>query len=331
MVITLASLASRADSFDGTVLTLDLEDGVLPEYSGSSLEGENTPDDLAYVIYTSGSTGQPKGCMLSHKAICNRLDWMQGMYGLTSSDKVLQKTPYTFDVSVWEFFWPLRTGATLVLAKPQGHKDSHYLTETIRKEGISVCHFVPSMLRFFLDDPHCAECTSLRDVFVSGEALPFELVRRFKDLLPARLHNLYGPTEAAVDVSYWECDIREDKAVPIGRAISNIQLHVLDEQQRPVPRGQEGELYIAGIGLARGYLNRPELTSERFVSIPFGEAGNRMYRTGDLGCWQADGTIDYLGRNDFQVKIRGFRIEPGEENLSPMKASFSRLANTFKM
>jgi polyketide synthase PksN len=311
-VLTQPALAAKLGGFGGTVLVLDPGEDALAGYEEGPLERVNGPDDLAYVIYTSGSTGQPKGCLLTHRAICNRLDWMQAAYRLDGGDRVLQKTPYTFDVSVWEFFWPLRAGATLVMARPQGHKDSHYLCSTIREEGITVCHFVPSMLRFFLDDAQAPQCTSLRDVFVSGEALPFELLRRFKALMPSRLHNLYGPTEAAVDVSSWECEVRADQVVPIGRAIANIELHVLDEALRPLPRGQEGELYIAGVGLARGYLNRPELTAERFVPNPFGEPGSRMYRTGDRVRELEDGNIEFLGRMDFQVKLRGLRIELGE-------------------
>ncbi|MCX7293720.1 amino acid adenylation domain-containing protein, partial [Janthinobacterium sp.] len=312
VLITLPSLSAAVAHFTGTLLVLEPGLDTLSGYDGAPLEAVNGPDDLAYVIYTSGSTGQPKGCMLSHRAICNRLDWMQETYRLSGDDRVLQKTPYTFDVSVWEFFWPLLAGATLVLAKPGGHKDSRHLAATIRQEGITVCHFVPSMLRFFVDDPQAAGCTSLRDVFTSGEALPFDLLRRFKEVLPARLHNLYGPTEAAVDVSYWECHVRADRIVPIGRAIANIALHVLDASGRPLPRGQEGELYISGVGLARGYLNRPELTAERFVQGPSGDAADRMYRTGDRVRELEDGNIQFLGRTDFQVKLRGLRIELGE-------------------
>lgn len=312
IVISQADLGNKLERFAGTVLTLDLDGDLLRGYDATALDPVNDPDDLAYVIYTSGSTGQPKGCMLTHQAICNRLVWMQETYRLNGQDRVLQKTPYTFDVSVWELFWPLMAGATLVFAKPQGHKDSCYLTTTIHREGITVCHFVPSMLRFFLDDPQVSQCTSLRDVFTSGEALPFELVRRFKERLAARLHNLYGPTEAAVDVSHWPCEIRPDKLVPIGRAITGIRLHVLNERREPVARGEEGELYIAGVGLARGYLNRPELTEERFVPYPFGEPGSRMYRTGDRVRELEDGNLEFLGRFDFQVKLRGLRIELGE-------------------
>ncbi|OMG71009.1 amino acid adenylation domain-containing protein, partial [Burkholderia ubonensis] len=297
--------------FSGTVLPLDSKADYLTRYPHVSPVSASRPGDLAYVIYTSGSTGQPKGCLLTHGAICNRLLWMQDEYGLRAGDRVLQKTPYTFDVSVWEFFWPLLAGATLVLAAPQGHKDSHYLVGLIRAERITVCHFVPSMLRLFLNDADAASCTSLRDVFTSGEALPFELVERFKALLPARLHNLYGPTEAAVDVSYWPCELRPDRRAPIGRAIRNIRLYVLDDARRRVPPGHEGELYIAGAGLARGYLKRPALTAERFVDDPF-HPGEKMYRTGDRVVELDDGNLDFLGRIDFQVKLRGLRIELGE-------------------
>jgi amino acid adenylation domain-containing protein len=311
VVLTQQRHVARLAGFAGTVLPLDGKADFLARYPGSAPRNVTRPHDLAYVIYTSGSTGQPKGCLLPHGAICNRLLWMQDEYGLRPGDRVLQKTPYTFDVSVWEFFWPLLAGAKLVLAAPNGHKDSHYLVQLIRAEGITVCHFVPSMLRFFLGDGDAALCTSLRHVFTSGEALPYDLVRRFKDLLPARLHNLYGPTEAAVDVSYWECILRPDGKVPIGRAIRNVRLHVLDPHGRPVARGTEGELYIAGACLARGYLRRPQLTAERFVDDPF-HPGGKMYRTGDRVVELLDGNIDFLGRVDFQVKLRGLRIELGE-------------------
>ncbi len=311
VVLTQQHHAGKLDDFCGTVLPMDVCASFLAQYPGHAPEHLTQPGDLAYVIYTSGSTGQPKGCLLSHGAIVNRLVWMQDEYGLRPGDRVLQKTPYTFDVSVWEFFWPLLTGATLVLAAPQGHKDAHYLVQAIRAERITMCHFVPSMLRFFLNDAEAATCATLRDVFTSGEALPFDLVRRFKQTLGSRLHNLYGPTEAAVDVSYWACEIRPDGKVPIGRAIRNIRLYILDADRRPVPTGTEGELYIAGVGLARGYLNRPELTRDRFVDDPF-HPGEKMYRTGDRTVELEDGNIDFLGRVDFQVKLRGLRIELGE-------------------
>ncbi|HBL26245.1 MAG TPA: non-ribosomal peptide synthetase, partial [Acidobacteria bacterium] len=273
-------------------------------------------DHLAYVIYTSGSTGTPKGVMIPHKGIVNRLLWMQEAYGLTPEDRVLQKTPFGFDVSVWEFFWPLITGARLVFARPEGHKDPAYLAELIAREGITTLHFVPSMLQAFLEEaPGLADLGSIRRVLASGEALPPELVRRFFARLPhAGLHNLYGPTEASVDVSFWPCVPETPRAVvPIGRPIANLRLHVMDRDLYPQPLGVAGELLLGGVGLARGYLGRPELTAAAFVPDPFAEEpGSRLYRTGDLTRRLPDGNVDFLGRIDHQVKVRGFRIELGE-------------------
>jgi amino acid adenylation domain-containing protein len=274
------------------------------------------PDSLAYVIYTSGSTGRPKGVMNQHGGVVNRLWWMQAEYGIGAADVVLQKTPFSFDVSVWEFFWPLQQGACLVMARPDGHRDPLYLQEVIERRGVTTLHFVPSMLQQFVETADPARCGTLLRVVCSGEALPPALVRRFHERFPApvQLHNLYGPTEAAVDVSYWPC-ARDGAAgvVPIGRPVWNTALYVLDAALRPVPVGTPGELYIGGVQVARGYLNRPELTAERFVSDPFSaEGGARLYRTGDRARWRADGAIEYLGRLDFQVKVRGFRIELGE-------------------
>ncbi|GAA2910071.1 hypothetical protein GCM10020221_02490 [Streptomyces thioluteus] len=272
------------------------------------------PAHPAYVIYTSGSTGTPKGVTVPHSGVVNRLRWMQSEYGLGADDRVLQKTPAGFDVSVWEFFWPLIQGATLVLAKPDGHKDARYLAGLVESEGVTTAHFVPSMLDAFLNEPSAARCTSLRRVFCSGEALPARLVTRFHAVLPAHLHNLYGPTEATVDVTYHPCTADGDPhiAPPIGRPIANTRVYVLDSGLRPVPPGVVGELYLAGAGLARGYLKRPGLTAERFTADPYGRAGARMYRTGDRASWNVDGTLRYLGRTDDQVKLRGFRIELGE-------------------
>ncbi len=272
-------------------------------------------DGLAYVIYTSGSTGLPKGAMNSHRAIGNRLLWMQDAYGLTAGDRVLQKTPFSFDVSVWEFFWPLMTGATLVVARPDGHKDPAYLIETIQRERITTVHFVPSMLRVVLDQPGLAGCSSLVRVICSGEALPAEFRDRFFARLPqAELHNLYGPTEAAVDVTAWQC--RPDDTspvVPIGKPIANTQIYILDGRGEPVPIGVPGELHIGGANVGRGYLRRPELDAERFLPDPFGSAADaRMYKTGDLARWLPSGDIEFLGRHDSQVKLRGLRIELGE-------------------
>ncbi|SIR86494.1 non-ribosomal peptide synthase domain TIGR01720/amino acid adenylation domain-containing protein [Aquipseudomonas alcaligenes] len=274
-----------------------------------SLQG----NDLAYVIYTSGSTGKPKGAGNSHEALANRILWMQEAYQLGAGDVVLQKTPFSFDVSVWEFFWPLVTGACLAVAAPGDHRDPQKLVELIQRHRVSTLHFVPSMLQAFLLHPDVEQCQSLTRVICSGEALPAELqVRTFQRLPQAGLYNLYGPTEAAIDVSHWTCVEEGLHAVPIGRPIANLRLHILDAQLNPVPQGVPGELYIAGIGLARGYHHRPELTAERFLPDPFSSEGGRMYRTGDLVRWRADGAIDYLGRIDHQVKIRGFRVELGE-------------------
>ncbi|MBO3740221.1 non-ribosomal peptide synthase/polyketide synthase [Actinoplanes flavus] len=265
--------------------------------------------DAAYLIYTSGSTGRPKGVLVPHVAIVNRLLWMQHEYRLQPGERVLQKTPASFDVSVWEFFWPFLAGAHLVVARPDGHRDPAYLAALIRDEQITTVHFVPSMLQAFLAEPTAANCTGLRRIITSGEALPAALAADCLALLPAELHNLYGPTEAAVDVTYWPC-APGDQVVPIGRPVWNTRLYVLDRHLKPVPPGVPGELYLAGIQLAHGYLGRAGLTAERFVADPFGEG--RMYRTGDRARWRADGAVEYLGRTDDQIKLRGFRIELGE-------------------
>nr|WP_269632897.1 non-ribosomal peptide synthetase [Pelomonas sp. BJYL3] len=272
-------------------------------------------DHLAYVIFTSGSTGRPKGAMNTHRAVVNRLLWMQQAYALDATDVVLQKTPFSFDVSVWEFFWPLMVGARLELARPEGHKDPLYLAELIDDAGVTTLHFVPSMLQVFLDHAEPGQGRRLRHVVCSGEALPAGLARRALSHWPsAGLHNLYGPTEAAVDVSAWSCRADDARAfVPIGRPIANTRLYILDAALRPQPLGVAGEIHIGGVQVGRGYLNRPELTEDRFIADPFEDRpGARMYKTGDLGRWLEDGSIEYLGRNDFQVKIRGLRIELGE-------------------
>ncbi|GAD82059.1 non-ribosomal peptide synthetase [Nocardia asteroides NBRC 15531] len=269
--------------------------------------------DLAYVLFTSGSTGKPKGVAVSHTAIVNRLTWMQDTYRLDPADTVLQKTPTTFDVSVWELFWPLQIGATLVVARPDGHRDPVYLAEVITRTGVGVAHFVPSMLAAFLAEPRAAECVSLRQVFASGEALPAADAQRLRALIPGvAVHNLYGPTEAAVDVTFHEVTDADTVTVPIGAPVANTALHVLDARLRPVPVGVPGELYLAGVQLARGYLARPDLSADRFVADPYGAPGERMYRTGDLVVRTRTGELDYLGRTDFQVKLRGLRIELGE-------------------
>lgn len=265
-------------------------------------------DSLAYVLYTSGSTGEPKGVLTEHAAIANRIRWMQAAFPLLESDVVLHKTPYTFDVSVWELFWPLSVGARLVIARPRGHLDVSYLQETIREEGVTTVHFVPSMLAAFLSGPPRA-LPSLRRVFCSGEALTTDLVDKFLDRYPGvKLYNLYGPTEAAVDVSWWECR-RGESPVPLGVPVANTTLPILDARGQRVPVGVPGELHIGGRQLARGYLNREVLTREKFYEHP---SLGRLYRTGDLARYRADGVVEFLGRRDTQVKLRGLRIELGE-------------------
>ena len=311
ILLTQQRLADRFSDAGTRVVPIDLP---MDEAAGpvATTLPRVSPDDLAYAIYTSGSTGRPKGALNTHRAIANRLYWMQDAYGLTPADKVLQKTPFSFDVSVWEFFWPLMFGAELVVAEPGGHRDSGYLARSIIEHGITTIHFVPSMLQLFLEDPRAGDCVSLRRVICSGEALPRALQDRFFARLDAELHNLYGPTEAAVDVSAWACDPGSPLPfVPIGKPITNTQLHILDEDMRPIPVGSVGELHIGGIQVGQGYLKRPELTAERFVPDPF-RAGGRLYKTGDLARHLPDGNIEFLGRSDFQVKIRGFRVELGE-------------------
>ncbi|HEV7589710.1 MAG TPA: amino acid adenylation domain-containing protein [Longimicrobium sp.] len=325
VLLTDSVLAARLPATSARVVRLDAgpgefhSDESVPEISVCS-------DSLAYMIYTSGSTGRPKGALNTHRAIVNRLLWMQDEYGLAVDDRVLQKTPFSFDVSVWEFFWPLITGATLVVAKPEGHKDAAYLAELIEREKVTTLHFVPSMLQLFLETADPAKCATLRRVVCSGEALPSDLARRFFERLPhVELHNLYGPTEAAVDVTAWR--VAADRAgrlspvprppspvvtVPIGRPVANTSVHLLDATGELVPLGVVDELFIGGVQVGRGYWKRPGLTAERFVPDPFtATPGARMYRTGDLARWKAS-VLEYLGRTDFQVKLRGFRIELGE-------------------
>ncbi|NIE76381.1 amino acid adenylation domain-containing protein [Pantoea sp. Ap-967] len=270
------------------------------------------PNQLAYVIYTSGSTGRPKGAGNSHAALTNRLCWMQQAYGLDGSDAVLQKTPFSFDVSVWEFFWPLMAGARLVVAAPGEHRDPARLIATIGQHQVTTLHFVPSMLQAFIHEPGVEACTSLRQIVCSGEALPVDAQQQvFAKLPQASLYNLYGPTEAAIDVTHWTCVEEGRDSVPIGQPIANIRTYVLDAGLEPVAPGVAGELYLGGVGLARGYHRRPGLTAERFVADPF-VSGTRLYRTGDRVRQRPDGVIEYLGRFDHQVKIRGLRIELGE-------------------
>ncbi len=286
------------------------------------------PEDAAYIIFTSGSTGRPKGVVNQHDGIVNRLRWMQSAFPLGVDDVVVQKTPITFDVSVWELFWPLIVGARLHIAAPGAHRDPRRLVNEITSSGATTIHFVPSMLALFLDEPSIETCSSLRRVICSGEALTPDLVQRAHDRLAAELHNLYGPTEAAVDVTWWPCDRDAPlQSVPIGRAIANTRMHVLDADLQPVPPGAVGELFIAGVQVARGYVNRPELNAERFLPAEAieGEPA-RAYRTGDLGRHREDGALEYLGRTDHQVKIRGLRIELGE--IEAVLADHTAVTNT---
>jgi amino acid adenylation domain-containing protein len=293
---------------------LSLDDPALVDAPATPPHPIAGPGNLAYVIYTSGSTGRPKGVAIEHRSLVNRLEWMQHAFPIGPDDRILQKTPYSFDVSVWELLWPLLVGASLTFARPEGHKDPAYLVRLIRDGTITTVHFVPSMLQAFFEQPDLESLTGLRRLFCSGEALSTALTSRLLGRLPGlAVHNLYGPTEAAIDVSHHFCgtaDVETAAVTPIGRPVWNTTLHVLDLHQHELPVGVPGELHIGGVQLARGYLNRPELTAERFITAPFGVG--RLYRTGDLVRRRADGAIDYLGRLDFQVKLRGIRIELGE-------------------
>jgi amino acid adenylation domain-containing protein len=295
---------------------VELED-VIGESTENTIRDENLGvrcegDNLAYIIYTSGSTGRPKGAMNTHRGIENRVSWMQDEYRLEPGEGVLQKTPISFDVSVWEFFWPLTMGGRLILARPEGHRDSAYLAGLIKEKNISTVHFVPSMLETFLAEDGLAGCESLKRVICSGEALSWELMKTFRADSTAELHNLYGPTEAAIDVTKWQCE-EAAESVRIGRPIANVTTHVLDDSMELTPEGVAGELYLGGVGVARGYKGRPEMTAERFVPDGIsGESGRRLYRTGDVARWRRDGNLECLGRKDYQVKVRGYRIELGE-------------------
>ena len=324
-------LTSRAEharlgaAFGDQVRPLFIEELQAAGAADVALRGQ--PEDPVYILFTSGSTGRPKGAMNAHRGVVNRLLWMQERFRLQPGERVLQKTPFSFDVSVWEFFWPLSVGATLVIARPDGHRDSAYLAALVRQERVDVMHFVPSMLQFFLDEPAAAECTRLRQVVCSGEALDRERVEQFFRMFPRTgLANLYGPTEAAVDVSCWEC--RPDatmRRVPIGMPIANTRLHVMDSKLRLLPIGAVGELYIGGVQVGLGYVGNEELTRQRFLDDP-AHSGGRLYRTGDLARWRGDGALEYLGRGDDQVKVRGYRIELGEIEARLLKLSGVRSA-----
>ncbi|PRW90585.1 non-ribosomal peptide synthetase [Pseudomonas fluorescens] len=312
LLLTQTALLPQLPSAEGVcVIAMDSLhlDSWPTQAPGLHLHGDN----LAYVIYTSGSTGQPKGVGNTHGALAERLQWMQATYQLNETDVLMQKAPISFDVSVWECFWPLIAGCRLVLAGPGEHRDPHRIAQLVQEHGVTTLHFVPPLLQLFIDEPLVAECTSLRRLFSGGEALPTELRNRVLARLPAvQLHNRYGPTETAINVTHWQCAASDGERSPIGRPLGNVICRVLDEQLNPLPAGVPGELCIGGIGLARGYLGRAGLTAERFVADPLGAAGTRLYRTGDRARWNADGVLEYLGRLDQQVKLRGFRVEPEE-------------------
>jgi len=288
-------------------------------WQGASTENLQIPglsaSNLAYMIYTSGSTGTPKGVMIEHRSACNMVHWGSQISPPTEHGALLQKAPFSFDSSVWEIFWPLCCGLRLVLARPDGNRDSAYVTQVIRERQITVVKFVPALLQQFIEQDDVSQCTSLTDVLNGGGELTAVLARRVRERLPwVRLHNVYGPTETTVDSTGWTLEPGQpvpEAVVPIGKALSNTRLYVLDAHDQPVPFGVSGHLHIGGAGVARGYLGLPEMQAERFIDSPF-VAGDRLYRTGDLVRYRADGNLEFLGRNDFQIKLRGLRLEPGE-------------------
>jgi amino acid adenylation domain-containing protein len=309
VVLAQASHVAKLLAYTGRIVFLDEHSGDVSDISPRS--GVQA-DDLAYVLYTSGSTGQPKGVMITHRGICNRLLWIQESIHLALDDCMMVKAPLTFDVSVSELFWPLIAGASVVLAQPGLEGDSRYLIENICENGVTTLELPPALISALLEEKEFRLCLSLRRVISGAEQLPYDAAERFLAVLPhAELYNSYGPTETAIDVTFWQCKRGDHgRTVPIGRPHANTQMYILDRAMQPVPIGVAGELHLGGVQLARGYLNRPELTAEKFVTSPFGEG--RLYKTGDLGRYRADGAIEFLGRIDHQVKLRGFRIELGE-------------------
>jgi amino acid adenylation domain-containing protein len=321
LILTDSRVLQQLDDIRVTTLCLDKEwETTIPSDNDSPTSGDDqqsaaASENIAYVIYTSGSTGKPKGVMTPHEAVTNMILWMQATYEMTPADRLLQKTALSFDASAWEFFWPLVTGATLVLARPYAEKDGDYMVKTLQEQGVTVLQLVPSLLKLLVEQEGFENCRSLRHVFCGGEALPAAVCERFFERLPqARLTNVYGPTETTMHVTVWECQKdTPERVVPIGRPVGNTQAYILDENMQPVPIGVPGELCIGGVQVARGYLNRPELTAERFIADPFNKRqGRKLYRTGDLTRFRPDGGIEFLGRIDHQVKIRGYRIELGE-------------------
>ncbi|MFD8396073.1 amino acid adenylation domain-containing protein [Streptomyces sp. NPDC059680] len=322
-----------SDIEDPALTALAIDEADAPAHAIPGRPWTADPEDLAYVIFTSGSTGTPKAVAVAHHGLANRIACMQHTQRLTAEDRVLYKTPYTFDVSVCELLWPLTVGARLVVAEPGGHRDPAYLVDVVERESVTSVHFVPPMLEVFLDRPDLHRCASLRRILCSGQTLTPAVRDRCLERLPsARPVNMYGPTEASIEVTEWDCGTWDngpgDTSVPIGRPLAGVEVYVLDQQLNPCPIGVPGELYLGGVALARGYLGRPDLTADRFVPHPYTDSsGERLYRTGDLVAWRADAALDYLGRTDQQLKIRGFRIEPGEiENLARAHTSVTAAA-----
>ena len=314
VLLTQQKLINKLPEHQAQLICLDADWELIFQFSRDNLITDIQATNLAYVIYTSGSTGQPKGVMLSHSNLSNHMFWMQETFPLTRTDRVLQKTPFSFDASVWEFYAPLLVGGQLLIAQPGGHTDSDYLLKTIAQQQVTTVQLVPSLLQMLLEQGGIENCQLLKRVFCGGEILPVALQEKLFSQLNVNLCNLYGPTECCIDVTFWNCQ-REmyGQRIPIGRPISNTQIYILDSNLQPVPVGIPGEIHIGGAGLARGYLNRPELTEEKFIPNPFSNyPDSRLYKTGDLARYLPDGNIEYLGRIDNQVKIRGFRIELGE-------------------
>jgi amino acid adenylation domain-containing protein len=320
LLLTAAELRHRLPPGAAPVVVVDDEEeggGPAEDEEGHRApEARATPGNLACLLFTSGSTGRPKGVLLPHRGLVNRLLWAQSVYRLTPPDVVLQKAPFAFDFSLWECFAPLIAGARLVLAKPGGHQDTAYLAATIARYGVTIVHFVPSLLDAFLREEQAPACVSLRQVFAGGERLAPELRERFLALFPGvPLDNQYGPTEISIDTTRFVCAPGQDaRRVPLGLPIANTRIHLLDRRGELAPLGVAGRLHVAGAGLARGYAGRPDWTAERFVPDPFDLSGSgaRLYDTGDLARRLPDGVLDFLGRSDQQVKVRGVRIEPAE-------------------
>ncbi len=323
VLLTQRKLARKLPPHAAKEVRLDDNWNEIAQYPDTNPPDIATIENLVYMIYTSGSTGQPKGVMVPHRSLGNHMAWMQQRFPLTTADRVIQKTPFSFDASVWELFAPLLVGARLVMAAPGGHKDVSYLVRFIKEQQITALKIVPSLLEPLLEQSGIEECRSLRYVFCGAEAMPVKLMEKFYQRLNAELFNLYGPTEAAIDVTYWECKAgTKRRSIPIGWPIINTQVYVLDERLRVVPMGVKGELYVGGDSLAHGYWQRAGLTAERFVPHPYSKTlGARLYRTGDVVRWNDAGELEYLGRNDQQVKIRGYRIETGEIETALMERS----------